>query len=125
METHLSKFPNGWFEGTSSLTISSGKSLESYEEMYDYYQEMKGRPLPPVISEKPIPLVNPRSDFTFIGEDLWAFRASDYGATAEGYGAIYIYNPDYSLNRQLLHNFGHVNTIDYKKELGALIFGTG
>src|SRR5699024_5827709 len=65
------------------------------------------------------------SDFTFIEGRLWAFRPSDYSGIAEGVGAIYIFDENMNLIKRLLHNFGHVNSIEYNSDNDTLIFGNG
>lgn len=64
-------------------------------------------------------------DFTFVGEEIWAFRPSDVGS-ADGTREVYILDKDtLALNKTLRHNFGHANTIDYCAETDSLIFGNG
>ena len=66
------------------------------------------------------------SDFSFVGDELWAFRPSDDNmAISPGVGAIYIFDEGMNLKKRLLHDFGHVNTVDYKPETDSLIFGNG
>lgn len=64
-------------------------------------------------------------DLTFVGEELWAFQASDYSNVSEGVGAIHIFDGNLEYRKRLLHNFGHCNTISYNAGSDSLIFGNG
>lgn len=69
-----------------------------------------------------------RSDFTFVGEEIWSFAPSSEDNLTFDY--IYRYKVDFSQNKfelvgQIMHNFGHCNSVDYNSELDALIFGSG
>ena len=61
-------------------------------------------------------------DMCFVGNELWGFSASDTGSV----GNINIYDDQtFDLKKQLIHDFGHCNSVDYNEETDSLIFGNG
>lgn len=68
------------------------------------------------------------SDHTFVGDELWAFYASD--DDHENYSPVYRYKVDLENNKyeyigKFKHNFGHCNTVDYCAANDTLIMGNG
>ena len=65
------------------------------------------------------------SDICFVGEELWAFEPSDVDGVNTTDGYIYMFDSTLTFKRQLKHNFGHVNTVEYCEEIDSLILGNG
>lgn len=68
------------------------------------------------------------SDFTMVGDELWAFGTSNDENI--DYGDIKIFTLDFntktaSLINTIKHNLGHCNTVDYCKETDTIILGNG
>ena len=69
-----------------------------------------------------------RSDFTFVGDELWSIAPSLEDNSDFNY--IYRYKVNFKAqNFELIgtikHNFGHCNSVDYNPTNDCLIFGSG
>ena len=71
------------------------------------------------------------SDMCIVNDDLWVFNASaDYQTTPTDdippYAKAFILNKDNGNEKShFFHNFGHCNSVSYRKDDDSLIFGNG
>lgn len=94
--------------------MAASRGDEDIDGMYDYYMSANMPYWP--------------SDFTFVGDELWAFEVSSDDHSS--YSNIRRFSLDL-VNKSLTyigaiqHNFGHCNTVDYCAENDTLILGNG
>lgn len=64
------------------------------------------------------------SDFTFVGDKLWVFKASSDETHTTADGKIYICDPETgALEKTLSHDLGHCNTVHYNTKNDKLLIG--
>lgn len=127
---YLPEIPNYSFDDkpteNSSNLLTSGSvynALEISNKLFDYY-------LPNGLLCKAITYTY-LSDMCMVNDDLWVFNASADNQTTPtevilSYAKVSILDKNnWNEKSYFYHNFGHCNSVSYRKEDDSLIFGNG